>query len=287
MDQPMKLRQTVTLAAAMLVGMAGARWCGLKNGSGVPELCANTNKGYEACGEAALFFWVTGVVKPASGIFVIRASGHLVFALLLLVGISASDAYAENKSPTKKERQEECDFQNRECLDWCTITKSSVANAAAGPNFLQNCNLGCSQPWLDCIKNIKVQAPPTANQSEITSQSMHPIKSNPRLTRTTSAALPNEIKPGASSARWAIQLASVRNPNEVKAEWRRLLRKFKNVLKGKKLTVVRAHLGERGIFYRLRIAGFQHKRSAITTCASIKTKGGNCLAILIPRSNAE
>ena len=217
----------------------------------------------------------------------IEASEHLVLALLLLVGLSTSEAYATKEKPTKKEQQEECDLQNRECLDWCTITKSGVANAAADPNFLQSCNLECSQPWLDCITNIKVQAPPATNQSEITSQSMHPIKLNPRLRKTTPVALPHEIKSEASSTHWAIQLASVRNPNEVKAEWRRLLGRFKVILDGKKLTVVRAHLGKRGIFYRLRIGGFQHKSSAIMTCASIKAKGGNCLAILIPHSRAE
>ena len=217
----------------------------------------------------------------------IKTSGHLVFALLLLVGLSTSGAYAANKTPNKKEQQEQCDFQNRECLDWCTITKSGVATAAADPNFLQSCNLECSQPWLDCVKNIKVQAPPAANESEITSQSMHPIKQNPRLRKMTSVALPHETRSKASNTYWAIQLASVRNPNEVKAEWRRLRGKFKNILDGKKLTVVRAHLGKRGIFYRLRIGGFQHKSSAIMTCASIKAKGGNCLAILIPQSNAE
>jgi hypothetical protein len=115
--------------------------------------------------------------------------------------------------------------------------------------------------------------------SEITSQLIHPVKQNPHLKEATSAGLPHETRSEASNTHWAIQLASVRNPNEVKAEWRRLLGRFKVILDGKKLTVVRAHLGERGIFYRLRIGGFQHKSSAIMTCASIKAKGGNCFAV--------
>ncbi len=109
----------------------------------------------------------------------------------------------------------------------------------------------------------------------------------PPLKKMASAALPREITSQASGTSWAIQLASVRDPNEAKAEWRRLLGRFKDLLEGKKLTVVRAHLGERGIFYRLRIGGFQHKSSAVMLCDSIKAKGGNCLAILIRQSNAE
>jgi cell division septation protein DedD len=103
----------------------------------------------------------------------------------------------------------------------------------------------------------------------------------------TAPPINKKKKKAEEPASWAIQLASVRNPNEAKAEWRRLLGRFKDLLEGKKLTVVRAHLGERGIFYRLRIGGFQHKSSAVMLCDSIKAKGGNCLAILIRQSNAE
>jgi hypothetical protein len=60
----------------------------------------------------------------------------------------------------------------------------------------------------------------------------------PRLKKMASAALPCEIKSQANGTSCAIQLASVRNPNEAKAEWRRQLGKFK------KLIVVRAHLDE-------------------------------------------
>ena len=115
-----------------------------------------------------------------------------------------------------------------------------------------------------------------------------PEQKQPEQTATTTdEPVTKPKKDKASGTRWAIQLASVRNPNEAKAEWRRLLGRFKDLLEGKKLTVVRAHLGERGIFYRLRIGGFQHKSSAVMLCDSIKAKGGNCLAILIRQSNAE
>ena len=103
----------------------------------------------------------------------------------------------------------------------------------------------------------------------------------------TAPPINKKKKKAEEPASWAIQLASVRNPNEAKAEWRRLLGRFKDLLEGKKLTVVRAHLAERGIFYRLRIGGFQHKSSAVMLCDSIKAKGGNCLAILIRQSNAK
>ena len=205
----------------------------------------------------------------------IKTTAHLGFALLLVVGLLTSEAHATEKKPTKNEQQEKCDIENRECLAWCDKTRSASPGASADPDFLLSCNLGCSQPWLYCTKNIQVRAPPAANKSEITSQSMHPIKQNRRLIKPTSAALPHKPNSDASSAHWAIQLASVRNPNEVKTEWRRLRGRFKVHLHDKKLTVVRVHLGERGLFYRLRVDGFQHKSGAMTTCASIKAKGGN------------
>ena len=212
-----------------------------------------------------------------------RHSGDPLLALLLLAGLSTSGANAANDAPTKKAQQDKCEAHYRECLDWCAISKSYTASAAADPTFLQSCRLGCSRPWLNCISSINVQGPAAANEPEVTPQSKRTTQPNRRLRRTPPEKSLTKTDVDAGGAHWAIQLASVRNPSEVKAEWRRLHLKFKSILSGKKLAVARVHLGARGIFFRLRIGGFQNKSSAATTCASIKSAGGECLVVFIPQ----
>ena len=212
-----------------------------------------------------------------------RHSGDPLLALLLVAGLSTSGAYAANDAPTKKAQQDKCEAHYRECLDWCAISKSYTASAAADPTFLQSCRLGCSRPWLNCISNINAQEPADARKPGVTTQSRRPIKSIRNSRKAPPEVLSIKTDADAGGARWAIQVASVRNPNEVKAEGRRLHLKFKSILNGKKLSVVRVHLGARGIFFRLRIGGFPSKSSAAMTCASIKSRGGKCLVVYIPQ----
>lgn len=48
------------------------------------------------------------------------------------------------------------------------------------------------------------------------------------------------------------------------------------VLDGKEPVVVRADLGTKGVFYRLRLVGFDNQKDAGRECSALKAKGIKC-----------
>ncbi len=52
--------------------------------------------------------------------------------------------------------------------------------------------------------------------------------------------------------------------------------KHKRLLRPHDANVVRADLGDRGIFYRLRVTGIADKRQARKLCARLKKRGTSC-----------
>jgi tetratricopeptide (TPR) repeat protein len=74
---------------------------------------------------------------------------------------------------------------------------------------------------------------------------------------------------------WAIQLASATSEDGAWGLWKKL-QASKKVLKGKEAVVVRADLGTKGIFYRLRLIGYDNQGDASRTCGKLKSGGVKC-----------
>lgn len=76
-----------------------------------------------------------------------------------------------------------------------------------------------------------------------------------------------------------VQVGSFRSEAEAIADWRRIERRFPGLLAGKARHVASADLGERGVFYRLRIGPFASVDDARAHCQSLKDGGQDCLAV--------
>lgn len=74
-----------------------------------------------------------------------------------------------------------------------------------------------------------------------------------------------------------IQLASVKSDADAKAKWSQLKSKYTS-LQSFDLRVSRADLGAKGVFYRVQ-AGSMPADVAVSTCAKIKSAGGDCLVV--------
>jgi hypothetical protein len=72
-----------------------------------------------------------------------------------------------------------------------------------------------------------------------------------------------------------LQLASVRSEAEAREEWRRLEGRYHDLLGGLSPSVVKADLGERGIYYRLR-AGPLDEARAHALCEQLKSQNVGC-----------
>ncbi|WP_342642385.1 SPOR domain-containing protein [Rhodoligotrophos ferricapiens] len=74
---------------------------------------------------------------------------------------------------------------------------------------------------------------------------------------------------------WLIQLSSAENEGSAWGVWKRLSAKH-DALKDYEPVVMRADLGAKGVFYRLRLAGFDSRKDADKTCRSLKSRGLSC-----------
>ncbi len=95
-----------------------------------------------------------------------------------------------------------------------------------------------------------------------------PVVSAP--VKTTDLAPPAAA---AEDGRYVVQIASHRRQVDALTEFSRLQRKSPEAVGNYKPLIQRADLGERGIYYRLRIGPLASKEDAVRLCASLKAAG--------------
>ena len=96
----------------------------------------------------------------------------------------------------------------------------------------------------------------------------------PAAKPSPAATSPGASKPVASGNQ-RIQLGAYGSEAEAKAAWSKMQAKFPE-LKGKTVYVVKADLGAKGIFYRLRAGGFGDAKAF---CAGLSAKGQACMMV--------
>jgi hypothetical protein len=79
--------------------------------------------------------------------------------------------------------------------------------------------------------------------------------------------------PGADG--WAIQIASQRSAEEAQETFQDMRRKYPDILQGHQMSVQRANIEGRGVFYRVRIMA-DTRDAATEICGRLKNAGGSC-----------
>lgn len=82
---------------------------------------------------------------------------------------------------------------------------------------------------------------------------------------------------GALGGSHLVQIGAFRSEAEAEGQWTRLEGKLGDYLDGKSEDVERADLGDKGVYYRLRIGPFASSDEAKTYCAGLKERGTDCL----------
>ena len=85
--------------------------------------------------------------------------------------------------------------------------------------------------------------------------------------------------PEADSRSFAVQLASVRTEGDAEFEWKRLQRRFSDLLARRDLVVQTVDLETRGIFFRVLTGPFENRTEAQDLCAEFKFREKDCLAV--------
>jgi tetratricopeptide (TPR) repeat protein len=94
----------------------------------------------------------------------------------------------------------------------------------------------------------------------------------------TASAEPAPVEEPAAPARitgWSVQLASATTEDSAWSTWKKMQARNK-ALASQKPVVVRADLGSKGIFYRVRLVGFDSQDEAGRACSKLKSRGVKC-----------
>jgi cell division septation protein DedD len=100
-----------------------------------------------------------------------------------------------------------------------------------------------------------------------------PVVAKVAAVATESETILDEEQPVQSG--WAVQISSADSENGAWSTWKKLQSRHK-VLKDKKPNVVKADLGSKGVFYRVRLGGFDEQTAAKQACAKLKAGGVSC-----------
>lgn len=82
---------------------------------------------------------------------------------------------------------------------------------------------------------------------------------------------------GALVGTHVLQIGAFRSEAEAEGQWTKLQGKLGTYLEGKSDDIERADLGDKGVYYRLRIGPFASSDEAKTYCAGLKERGTDCL----------
>jgi cell division septation protein DedD len=93
----------------------------------------------------------------------------------------------------------------------------------------------------------------------------------------TEAATAEESKPKYTG--WAVQIGSQRSEDAARKQWSMLKRKVTKRVGKPRLAIMKAELGKRGTFYRLRLVGFKDRKAARRACKALKRGRVSCLVV--------
>jgi tetratricopeptide (TPR) repeat protein len=126
-------------------------------------------------------------------------------------------------------------------------------------------------------------APAAAEETVIAVETVPEEPSTPAAEVQTAAAEPApavepapEPEPAAPKLTgWSVQIASATTEDAAWSSWKKMQSRHK-ILAGKEPVVVRADLGAKGVFFRVRLTGFDSQSDAGSECARLKAKGVKC-----------
>ena len=87
------------------------------------------------------------------------------------------------------------------------------------------------------------------------------------------AAVQQQVRTSVGGGDYVVQISARRSEQDALAAFSSLKSKYGSVLDGYRPLIQRADLGNKGIFYRLRVGPMQNKETATSVCTQLKSKG--------------
>ena len=122
---------------------------------------------------------------------------------------------------------------------------------------------------------VKAAPPPPEAQATAPPKSLLAPAPKPAAAPKPVAEKPVAAAPAASGS-YVLQIGAYKSQADADTAWRSYKAKHAALLAGYGPDVAQADLGDKGIWYRLRIAGFASKDVASAMCDRLKADGGSC-----------
>lgn len=189
--------------------------------------------------------------------------------------------------------------QSADSMATATVTPAAgTLPAAAAPSpdllggseaaFEQEASAGSGKIFTDRVpQEVRVASaasvvpPPPAPtaEPEETILAVEEVPEEPATGETEIAAAETQEAEAPAAKRpvtgWTVQLASATTEDAAWSTWKRMKARHK-ALAGKEPVVVRADLGTKGVFYRVRLVGFETQGEANSECSRLKSRGVKC-----------
>ena len=142
-----------------------------------------------------------------------------------------------------------------------------------------------SPPRPDLNNTLKVEAPFEPPSTSITrpmpkpavEPKLEPTPPEQAATSAESAPVPAPESVPAARQDYMVQLSASRSRSLARGVYARLQAEHDDLLGRRDPFILRVDLGDRGIFYRVNVAGFATKAAADSFCADLKKRGQDCL----------
>jgi tetratricopeptide (TPR) repeat protein len=134
------------------------------------------------------------------------------------------------------------------------------------------------EPVAEAVEPAKVEqavavAEPVADIPETPVAIETPEAQAPEVKATEAVEEEQKSEPVMSG--WTVQIASATSEDAAMATWKKMQSRFK-VLKSQDPNIVKADLGSKGIFYRVRLGSYDAQGDAKKACSKLKAGGVSC-----------
>lgn len=104
-------------------------------------------------------------------------------------------------------------------------------------------------------------------------------ESSPALAASTLTKKVTPARPGVTGGSYAVQLAALRDEASVRKTWETLKARYPDQLASLSMTIERANLGQKGVYYRLRATGLPSEAAARKLCTELAKQKVGCLFV--------
>ncbi|WP_147164597.1 SPOR domain-containing protein, partial [Pararhodospirillum oryzae] len=101
----------------------------------------------------------------------------------------------------------------------------------------------------------------------------------PAAAQPAPAPAPAPAPSSTARGAYSVQFVALRTPEDAEAVWRKMVEQHRDLIGSLQHEIVRADLGSKGVFYRLRAKGLASKADAKTLCDALVARGQGCILV--------